>query len=126
MERQSTHVTIHKKIKMDNFSPDSLSISHIRLLTAAHLLGTLPRVNTLHAKTEQSFFILSVSVLFFKKLFEGPGAACFFFILAVLGLICCMQAFSSCEWGLLSSCGVQASRYCGAETLEHRLSSLGP
>ena len=111
---------------MDNFSPDSLSISHIRLLTAAHLLGTLPRVNTLHAKTEQSFFILSVSVLFFKKLFECPGAASFFFILAVLGLICCMQAFSSCEWGLLSSCGVQASRYCGAETLEHRLSSLGP
>ena len=67
MERQNTHVTIHKKVKMDSFSPDSLSISHTQLLTAAHLLGTLPRVNTSHAKTEQSFFVLSLSVLFFKK-----------------------------------------------------------
>ena len=33
-------------------------------------------------------------------------------ILAVLGLRCCMQAFSSCnKWGLLSGCGAQAS-YC--------------
>ena len=112
---------------MDSFSPDSLSISHTQLLTAAHLLGTLPRVNTSHAKTEQSFFVLSLSVLFFKKWFECPGAASFFFILAVLGLICCMRAFSSCsEWGLRSSCGAQASRYCGAETLEHRVSSLSP
>ena len=29
--------------------------------------------------------------------------------LAVLGLHCCVRFFSSCgEWGLLSSCGVQA------------------
>ena len=34
-----------------------------------------------------------------------------FLVLAVLGLHCCTRAFSSChEWGLLSSCGVQASR----------------
>ena len=33
--------------------------------------------------------------------------------LAVLGLHCCMWAFSSCSWrGLLSSCGTQAS-LCG-------------
>ena len=124
MERQSTHVTIPKKIKMDNFSPDSLSISYVRLLTAVQLLGTLPGVNTSHAKTEQSFLILSLSFFFF---FNYSELLIFFFILAVLGLICCMQAFSSCsQWGLLSSCGVQASRYCEAETVEHRLTSLGP
>ena len=34
-----------------------------------------------------------------------------FLVLAVLGLHCCTRAFSSChEWGLLSSCSVQASR----------------
>ena len=36
----------------------------------------------------------------------------YLFILAVLGLHCCMQAFSSREQRLLSSCGVQAS-HCG-------------
>ena len=46
-------------------------------------------------------------------------------------LCCCAWAFSSCgEWGLLSSCGVQASHHCGvsccgAEALEHWLSSCG-
>ena len=35
------------------------------------------------------------------------------FILVALGLWCCVWAFPSCsEWGLLSSCGVQAS-HCG-------------
>ena len=84
MERQSTHVTIPKKIKMDNFSPDSLSISYVRLLTAVQLLGTLPGVNTSHAKTEQSFLILSLSFFFF---FNYSELLIFFFILAVLGLI---------------------------------------
>ena len=47
--------------------------------------------------------------------------------LAVLGLCCCMWAFSSCsKQGLVSSCGAQASHgrslsCCGA----HRLSSCG-
>ena len=35
------------------------------------------------------------------------------YVLAVLGLCCCMKAFSSCaKWGLLSSCGAQTS-HCG-------------
>ena len=34
--------------------------------------------------------------------------------LAVLGFCCCGRAFSSCdEWGLLPSCGAQASRCDG-------------
>ena len=34
--------------------------------------------------------------------------------MSLLGLCCCMQAFSSCrEWGLLSGCGVQASHCNG-------------
>ena len=45
-----------------------------------------------------------------------------FLYLAVLGLHCCMQAFSSCrEKGLFSSCGVRASHCsgfcCGAQAL---------
>ena len=41
---------------------------------------------------------------------------CFFIclFLAVLGLCCCDQAFSSCgKWGLLSSCSVWAPHYSG-------------
>jgi len=51
--------------------------------------------------------------------------------LAVLGLHCCLQAFSSCnELGLLSRCSAQASHCsgfssCVAWALEHRLSSCG-
>ena len=54
-------------------------------------------------------------------LFAAIGVVNLF--LAVLGLRCCMLAFPSCgEWGLLSSCGVQASHYggfscCGAPAL---------
>ena len=46
-----------------------------------------------------------------------------YLFLAVLGLLCCKQAFSSCgEWGLLSSCPAPASHccgfsYCGAQAL---------
>ena len=33
-----------------------------------------------------------------------------YLFLVVLALLCCIQAFSRCgEWGLLSSCGAQAS-----------------
>ena len=48
----------------------------------------------------------------------------------MLGLHCCAQAFSSCsEWGLLSTCGAQASHCsgfscCGARALEQRLVGL--
>ena len=74
-----------------------------------------------------------------------------FFFLAVLGLHCCTRIFSSFrEWGLLSSCGTQASHcgvlscwrawaprcwgfsscstwlsICGSRALEHRLGSCG-
>ena len=35
-------------------------------------------------------------------------------LLSVLGLLCCTWTFSSCSmWGLLSSCGAQASHYSG-------------
>jgi len=41
---------------------------------------------------------------------------------AVLGLFCCVQAFSSCgEWELLSSCNAQASRCVTSRLAEHRL-----
>ena len=46
-----------------------------------------------------------------------------FFFLAVLGFYCRLRAFSSCsEWGLLSSCAIQASHCdgfscCGAQSL---------
>ena len=52
-------------------------------------------------------------------------------VLAVVGLSCCMQAFSRCsEPGLLSSCSVWASRCggfssCGASALERKLNSCG-
>ena len=48
----------------------------------------------------------------------------FIYLLAVLGLQCCMQAFSSCsKWGLLSGYNAWASHCsgftcCGAWTLE--------
>ena len=47
----------------------------------------------------------------------SEGVKCCFFLihyfLAVLGLHCCMQSFSSCgEWGLLFSYGAWAS-HCG-------------
>ena len=73
------------------------------------------------------------------------------YLLAVLGLRCCLLAFSSCgEWGLLFYCGAQASHCrgfswclaqalgclgcstcgtwassCSFQALEHRLSSCG-
>ena len=38
---------------------------------------------------------------------------CIYLFMAVLDLCCCEDLFSSCgEWGLLSSCSVQAS-HCG-------------
>ena len=50
-------------------------------------------------------------------LFAAIGV--FNLFLAVLGLHCCMLAFSSCgEWGLLSSCCVQASHYGGFSCCE--------
>ena len=46
--------------------------------------------------------------------------------MAVLGLLCCTQAFFSCsKWRLLSSCSVQASLVVEDKDLEHRLSSCG-
>ena len=53
----------------------------------------------------------------------------FYLVLAVLGLRCCMQAFSSCgQWGC--SLVVRASccsgfSCCGAGAREHRFSSCG-
>ena len=41
-----------------------------------------------------------------------------YLFLAILGLCCCSWAFSSCEWGLLSGCGVQAPGE-RAQRLEH-------
>ena len=50
----------------------------------------------------------SLANSFIKKLFLFIDL-----FLVVLGLCCCMRAFSSCsKWGILSSCGVQAS-HCG-------------
>ena len=47
-----------------------------------------------------------------------------YLFLAVLGLRCCAQAFSGCgERGLLSSCSVQASHYCGVSCC--RVQALG-
>ena len=43
----------------------------------------------------------------------------FYLFLTVLGLHCCMQAFHSCEQGLLSHCGAWDS-HCGAQALECR------
>ena len=54
----------------------------------------------------------------------------YLFTLAVLGHCCSAQAFSSCgEWGLLSSCGVQASRcggfsHCRTWTLQSTYASV--
>ena len=44
-------------------------------------------------------------------IFNSRGRASLF--LAVLGLHCCMQAFSSWEQGLLSSCGARISHWGG-------------
>ena len=55
--------------------------------------------------------------LFFKKV-------CISLCLAVLGLYCCLWAFSSCDQrGLLSRCGVRASHCCGFPCCRHRLQS---
>ena len=49
-----------------------------------------------------------------------------YLFMAVLGLLCCTQAFFSCsKWRLLSSCSVQASLVVEDKDLEHRLSSCG-
>ena len=53
---------------------------------------------------------------------SGAHALFLYLFLAVLGLCCCVQAFSSCgQQGLLSSCYLQASRCggfsCGAQAL---------
>ena len=59
-----------------------------------------------------------------------------YLFMAMLGLCCCVQAFSSCgEWGLLfvavasvvAEHGLQARGLssCGSRALEHRLSSCG-
>ena len=82
--------------------------------------------------TVSSFFVV---VGFFKYLF-------IYLVLAVLGLRCCAQAFSSCSaWashcGGFSCCGAQTLgaqssvvvacglSSCGSQALEHRLSSCG-
>ena len=53
--------------------------------------------------TDPSWVVFFFS--FFKKIY---------LILAMLGLHCCVWAFSSCsEWGLLSSCGTWALMACG-------------
>ena len=59
-----------------------------------------------------------MSVLFFKK-------KKVIYFLAMLDLCRCMQAFCSCEWGLLSSRVVRAS-YCDASLVtEPRLQVRG-
>ena len=60
-----------------------------------------------------------------------PFRACCFliYILATLGLRCCMQAFSSCSEGcLLLSCGAQASLIAetGSRRMSFSSSSSGP
>ena len=48
----------------------------------------------------------------------------FLLFLAVLGLCCYRQAFSSCgEWGLLSSCGAETSR-CGGFSSQNMGSTM--
>ena len=87
----------------------------------------------------------------FKKSYQASFLFRTFFFLAVLGLCCCVRAFSSCsEWGLLfivvrglltvlasliaehrlQVCGLQQLWHvgfssCGSWALEHRLSSCG-
>ena len=47
-------------------------------------------------------------------------------IFGCTGLCCCSQAFSCCsEWGLLSSCGAQASQCGGKSSRQLFLQSLG-
>ena len=86
---------------------------------------------------ERSDFFVSLSVLFFFFNFV-------YVFLAVLGLCCCMWAFSNCsKQGPLSGCGVRASHCsgfswcraqapecegfssCSSQALERRLSSRG-
>ena len=76
----------------------------------------------------------------------SPFKKCLFLFLAVLGLCCCLWAFSSCrEWGLLfvmvhgllivvaSCCGAQRAsvvaarglRSCGSQALERWLGGCG-
>ena len=67
--------------------------------------------------TFQSMFVFSLGLLFdFLYLFTN-------LFLAILGHLCCTQAFfSCCEWTLLSSCDAWASHcsgftYCKAQPL---------
>ena len=54
---------------------------------------------------------------------KNPHICHLFLVLAVLGLHCCVQAFSSCRvWRLLSNCSVRASHgdfSRGAQVLGH-------
>ena len=55
-------------------------------------------------------------------IFNSRGRASFFpFFLAVLGLHCCMQALSSWERGLLSSCGAWTSHQGGFSCCRRRV-----
>ena len=107
-------LTIHKKIKMDNFSPDSLSISHICLLTAAHLLGTLPRVNTSHAKTEQSLFIL----FFLSYFLKNYSNALELLVFSLFWL--CWVLFAACRPSPVASGGYSPAVVCRLLVIEER------
>ena len=75
--------------------------------------------------TSSYWFFFFGFFLFFKIILFS------YLLLALLGLRCCVEAFSSCsELGLLSHCGVRASHYgrfscCRALALEHWLWSTG-
>ena len=64
--------------------------------------------------------------MYVNSSFLKKGLFSFIYLfMAVLGLLCCTQAFFSCsKWRLLSSCSVQAS-LVEDKDLEHRLSSCG-
>ena len=79
----------------------------------------------IHSLTTKEFFVCVVVPCFYLFLF-------IYLFLVVLGLCCCLQAFSSCpESGVVSGYHMQAS-HCGnfscygLWTLEHRLGSCGP
>ena len=65
--------------------------------------------------------------MYVNSSFLKKGLFSFIYLfMAVLGLLCCTQAFFSCsKWRLLSSCSVQASLVVEDKDLEHRLSSCG-
>ena len=122
----SGHALCPVRLDTLTFSPKSMAINNICMLNTpfSHLY---PCPSYLHVARSFPSNVTSSEKPSLNALCKTapatPHYTCLalFYLLAMLGLCCYTQAFSSGEQGLPTSCGTQASHWGGSHVVEHGL-----